>query len=94
MTRAEILESASTITCQGREEEYGSPENNFGTIAQYWSTYTGALITAEDVACMMALLKIARIQSGKTKDDNYIDLAGYAACAGEIASVCSRKEIG
>jgi hypothetical protein len=34
---------------------------------------------------MMALLKIGRIASGQAKADNYIDLAGYAACAGEIA---------
>jgi hypothetical protein len=34
---------------------------------------------------MMALLKIARIASGQTKEDNYVDLCGYAACAGEIA---------
>ena len=33
---------------------------------------------------MMALLKVARIATGN-KEDNFIDLAGYAACAGEIA---------
>ena len=34
---------------------------------------------------MMALLKIARIKKGKNVD-SYVDLAGYAACAGEIAT--------
>ena len=38
----------------------------------------------EDVAIMMALLKVARIATGAGKVDNYVDLAGYAACAGEI----------
>ena len=38
-----------------------------------------------DVAMMMALLKIARIQSGTGTDDSFVDLAGYAACGGEIA---------
>lgn len=38
----------------------------------------------EDVAAMMALLKIARIASGHAKADNWVDLAGYAACGGEI----------
>jgi hypothetical protein len=33
---------------------------------------------------MLALLKIARIASGHAKEDNWIDLAGYAACGGEI----------
>lgn len=34
---------------------------------------------------MMALLKIARVKADPKKTDSYIDLAGYAACAGEIA---------
>ena len=33
---------------------------------------------------MLALMKIARIKSGNAKEDNWIDLAGYAACGGEI----------
>ena len=33
---------------------------------------------------MMALLKIARIAGGNAKADNWIDLAGYAACGGEL----------
>lgn len=43
--------------------------------------------TAEDVAVMMALLKIARIATGKPKADNYTDCCGYIACAGELAEV-------
>ena len=43
-------------------------------------------LDAEDVAIMMCLLKIARIATGEPKADNYIDLAGYSACAGEIAT--------
>ncbi len=33
---------------------------------------------------MMALLKMARIATGSSPD-SFVDLAGYAACAGEIA---------
>lgn len=33
---------------------------------------------------MLAMLKIARIASGNAKEDNWVDLAGYAACGGEI----------
>ena len=35
---------------------------------------------------MMALLKIARIATGGPKEDSWVDLAGYAACGGEIVS--------
>jgi len=93
MTRKEILEAAAKCVCGDREQDYGSPENNFRTIADLWTAYmrekccgAGAdlCIVPADVAAMMALMKIARIASGHAKDDNWIDLAGYAACGGEI----------
>lgn len=83
MKRKEILENARICVCGDREEDYGSPENNFQIIANLWAAYTGHKYSPKDVAVMMALLKIARIKAG-TKTDSYIDLAGYAACAGEI----------
>lgn len=43
-------------------------------------------ISATDVAMMMALLKIARIRNGGGTGDSFVDLAGYAACGGEINS--------
>lgn len=95
MKREEILESARKYVCGDREQEYGSPENNFQTIAYLWSTYIRAKkphlkdwalneLEAPDVAAMLALLKIARIASGHAKTDNWVDLAGYAACGGEL----------
>ena len=85
MKRSEILKEAEKCVCGKRQEDYGTPENNFKLIADLWGAYTGTKYTAEDVAIMMALLKIARIKNGGT-DDSYIDLAGYAACAGEVRS--------
>ena len=85
MKRAEILEAARVCVCGEREQDYGSPENNFEMIAQLWTVYNGHTFTQKDVAMMMALLKAARIKSGE-KADSFVDLAGYAACAGEIAT--------
>ena len=93
MKRAEILREAAKCVCGGREQDYGTPENNFESIARYWSEYLKRAtwasekirLTAKDVAAMMALLKIARI-STSNKVDSFVDLAGYAACAGEIAT--------
>ena len=42
-------------------------------------------VMAEAVAMMMALLKIARIGMGTQTEDSFVDLAGYAACAAELA---------
>ena len=84
-TREECLKKAMEIVCTDRESQYGAPEDNFAKIADLWGAYLRYPVTAEDVAMMMALLKIARASTGKYKADNYIDLAGYAACGMEIA---------
>ncbi len=93
ITRKSILENAEKCVCGSREEDYGSPEDNFKTIASLWEVYlktkcTGGnsdvSINPEDIAVLMILVKIARISSGHAKSDNWIDIAGYAACGGEI----------
>lgn len=84
LSRKEILESALKCVMGDREQDYGTPENNFNLIAELWSVYTGKTFNAVDVAVMLALLKIARIRNGHGKADNWVDLAGYAACGGEI----------
>ena len=86
MKRKDVLEQALKCVCGDREQDYGSPEDNFKKIADFWSTYLGYDVAPVDVAAMLALLKIARIASGNAKDDNWIDLAGYAACGGELES--------
>lgn len=95
MTRSEILEAAHTCISGNRAFDYGTPENNFETIGLLWGTYLRAAypkinlaingISAKDVALMMALLKVARAATG-SNPDSYVDLAGYAACAGELAA--------
>ena len=47
MTRESILNSAIECVCGKREQDYGSPEDNFNRIATYWSTHLGMEITAE-----------------------------------------------
>lgn len=88
MIRTEILKKAESVVNGDRDKTYGAPEDNFGMIAGMWSVYKGVKFTSTDVGAMMALLKIARIRSNPEKADNYIDLAGYAACAAE----CANKE--
>ena len=86
MTREEILDTAKSIVGGERQDQYGNPEDNFERIADLWSVYLNCdvMIQAADVACMMILLKIARIATGAGKDDNWVDIAGYAACGGEL----------
>lgn len=55
MTRQDYLTAAADCVCKSREEQYGSPEDSFGTIAGLWSIYLGREISPENVAIMMAL---------------------------------------
>jgi len=90
MDRKQLLENAIEHTCEDRDEEYGSPRKNLDDIALLWKVYLigkygkiGLDITAEDVAWLNVLQKIARTFPGKTKPDTYEDAAAYAAIAGE-----------
>ncbi len=90
MTRKDILVQAERCVNGERDQQYGNPENNFRLIADLWNAYIlghskfNPSLEPKDVAAMLALLKIARIATGAPKADNWVDLAGYAACGGEI----------
>ena len=82
--RKSVLDKAIQTVTVDRETQHGTPENNFGTIAEFWTTYLGQTVTPKDVAVMMGLLKMARIKTGHNKIDNWVDLIGYAACGAEL----------
>ena len=86
MDKNDILDKAKTIINGERQGTYGNAEDNFASIAAFWSTYLNTPIDSTDVANMMILMKVARNSSGVDKDDNYIDICGYAALGGEIAA--------
>ena len=83
MRRDEILKTAGELISGDRADTYGDASENFKLIGKFWSAYLGVTVNAADVATLMALLKIARSR-GSEHQDNWIDLCGYAALAGEI----------
>lgn len=94
VTRASILDSAKQCVTTDRGSQYGSPEDNFKLIAEFWQSYlkgrsvpdgVDLCILPQDVAVMMTLLKIARIKTGTFKEDSFVDACGYLACAAELA---------
>ena len=87
MTRIEILDLANECVCGDRNLQYGEPEDNFNAIAKLWSAFLDIPISAPQVATMMCLFKIARLKgSCYASKDSWVDLIGYAACGGEIAT--------
>lgn len=91
-TRRSILRDAEKCVVGDRDQDYGSPENSFAVIGKLWGIYLeekclrdGRItILPEDTAALMCLFKTARVATGHGKTDNWVDLAGYAACGGEI----------
>lgn len=87
MTREDILDTAKEIVTGARQTTYGTPEDSFSTIAGLWGSYLGINVSPSDVAMLMVLLKVARSKGDAGYADNYVDIAGYAACAGELRDV-------
>jgi len=89
MTRDEIIENAKTLISGQRAIDYGDAKDNFERIASAWNwwlrTRLSSDLTSNDVALMMALLKMARLRDNRLHEDSYCDLIGYAALAGEVA---------
>ena len=86
MTREEVLKKALEAVNGTRRENYGSVEDSFQCIASYWSTYLNKDVSPKDVANMMILMKVARLTGVPGNTDTYVDIAGYAACGGEISA--------
>ena len=92
MNTTKILEQTKKLVSTDREDKHGDKVQNHENIARLWSgfiqnkTKLNIQLLPEDVANMMALLKIARTQAGHHNIDDYVDACGYSAIAGEIAN--------
>jgi hypothetical protein len=90
MKASMIALRASTLIASSRAEQHGDMRRTFCAIASLWNTYLAhrrdkeATLSPSDVAKMMALLKLARSENGEFNADDFVDMAGYAAIAGEL----------
>lgn len=96
---AGIAQKAASLVAGDRDRQHGNKLHNFENIARMWDGYLTVKygpqkpLTAADVGHLLVLLKIARTQSGALNLDDYVDMAGYAACAGEIAQVEGEERV-
>ena len=92
LIRGNVLRDALRTINGQRQDSYGNPEDSFERIANLWDAYlTGKYrseidLTAEDVALMMTLMKIARMMTGSGHRDSYIDAAGYIGLAADMGA--------
>ena len=91
MNMKECLDSAAEAVLKNRQELYGKPEDGFAGIAAIWSVLLGRKIASHEVALCLAALKMVRAMNSPAHADNWVDMAGYAACGSEIATVRQRK---
>ncbi len=75
-----ILTTAEELINGQRAKDYGDAKENHERIANLWNAYLQKpdMITHEDVAVMMILLKIARFMENGYHEDTVVDIAGYA----------------
>ena len=91
MISQDILKEAQNLIGADRQEDYGDKVTNHTNIAALWSVFLQRTTTAHDVAVCMALVKVARLMH-QHKKDSYIDMAAYAAIAGEIEARSDKKD--
>lgn len=91
MDRRQTLDKAAAAVLGDRDVSYGKPEDNFGVIAEFWTSYLrrrGLLVGFDDVrpadvGNLLGLMKYGRLAGNLSHADSYVDIAGYAACSAE-----------
>lgn len=81
--RETVLAEAERVINGQRQGAYGHPEQNFTRIADLWNAYFKGIgfigvVTPQDTALMMILLKVARLEATPDHRDSLVDICGYA----------------
>lgn len=84
-TRATILDAARDAVLRDRAATHGAVESSFAHLAAVWSVRLGVTVTPAQAALLLVDLKVTRAWGNPGHADNWVDIAGYAACGGEIA---------
>ena len=88
MTHREgVLSEASHLIVGGRDQVYGTPQENFGRIARIWTELLGVEIQPYQVALCQTAVKMARLVNTHDHHDSWVDAAGYLALGSELAEV-------
>lgn len=96
--REEVLDAARDAVMRSRNNTYGPPNQDFSRTAailnamgfRFHTVNTQLFISADQVALIMIALKMSRSVWAPEHMDNWVDIAGYAACAWE----CVEEESG
>ena len=81
----DILKQAATILGD-RGRRYGSVEETFDRCAKLATIILGKQVTMYDAAIILSTMKMARITSTPSLDDNYVDGINYLAFASQFST--------
>lgn len=86
-TAADMLQEAKDcLVARGVERDKPNGERSMKSTVEAFNALTGHDLTEEHGWIFMLALKMARSQGGCYKADDYIDMAAYAALAGEAGA--------
>lgn len=82
--RSDLLKEAVEVLSL-RGEHYGEVSADFSRVAKMWSCLyeAGRDIEPHEVAMHMICIKLSRLVESPGHRDNWLDIAGYAACGWE-----------
>ncbi|QWY84400.1 hypothetical protein SEA_KNOCKER_58 [Mycobacterium phage Knocker] len=84
--RSKLLADAERAIGGDRERDYGDATAGFERIGKMWAAILGLdEVTAEQYAMCMIAVKLGRLAETPNHRDSWMDAAGYAALASEIA---------
>jgi hypothetical protein len=86
MNRDLVLQTAAAAISGDRDDVYGSPEDNWVRIADMWTAILGYRITPTQTGLCMIAVKMSRLVNTPAHADSWVDIAGYAALASEVAT--------
>lgn len=91
LDRQEVLNTAKSLIEGDRARDYGDAYEMHRRIAAGWTEILNVNVKPHEVALCMAWLKVSRLVETPGHKDSYVDLAAYAALAGEIEARDSAK---
>lgn len=86
ITAADILQEAKDCLVARAVERDKEQERSMKSCVEAFNALTGKSLTETEGWIFMVVLKLARSQGGSFKTDDYVDMAAYAALAGESGS--------
>jgi hypothetical protein len=85
MTNHTDILKASVTMLGDRGRRYGSVEETFDRAAKLSTILLDKQITMYDIAIIFHAMKMARLNSSRTLDDNYVDGINYLAFAAQFS---------